>query len=1110
MFHFILGECGTGKSTELMHRIRKDLEQNKQVIMIVPEQFSFEAEKRLYDFLDVRLFNQMKTYSFYTLSQDILLKCGSSGRNYASEQEKLLFLYQAVQECIRKDALKILYRQNTPDSLMQLQKLVAKMRKEGITAEKMHEISPVFTDSVQLRDKTKDLSEILSAYDRILQAHGLCDNLNDLTGAALLAQEHDFFRNQHVYLDEFGAFSGDQYQMLSVIMEQAEDFSIAIRDTQEQENMIFRNGHQTFLNLKQKAEEKHPNAVKIQYCKKYMRSGYADLKAVASQIFRSDVSQSPYENHVHVFQAEDAVSEAEYICAEIYHLLSADPSLHYRDIAIAVKEPSVYRPLLERAFARYQLPYDIAAEKSVIHTELIRYFLTLLEILASKNWNTDMILKYLKNSFSGCDGETVAMLEHFCFTWSIDKEDWTKKFYEENQTELNRRSEPFDGQKLEILRNAFITEMQNLKTACQNADVRKICRTVYTYLVQKKNACDETKEEVLKQNESATLWKMLGETMDTVVRNMGAEILSLSEIYQLFLMLLKNSSFSTPPETLDSIRVIETLYEVLTVRLNSPAAVFVPGVMNGTFPSEMHTQGVFTEKELRELEEYHIRIAHLLPELYSDELLIINKILAAPTKQLYLTYPAVNAEHEPAEPSVVIGEILRMFPPEAPVLHRQEEFSPDYYAWTKQAAYFHLVRNLHRDDAKTASVRAVLEADPVYASRIRKLTEKLPEQCGHTEPAAMKSLLGSQLKLSPTGIETFYTCPFQYFCRYCLKMYAPEKITLTPNHIGNFAHYCLEKILGSHPEDFTELSEDQLIQEIEELAEVFKKENFSASVLKNSRFKLSYHINTQSVLRLLKHLQTELKKSVFVPAAFEERLGPQEDLKPYSLRNGEILCQGKIDRVDLCDAEDRRLMRVIDYKTGTKYFSPEKLAYGLDMQMLIYLFALEQNQAFGAEPAGVLYLPSGQPIKSDYQDRTKKPVSREEFFQDFYQMKGLLLEDVLPYMQEEAPSPASVMNHTDTQNLFSATSQQFSSLKKHVERKICEMADRLYEGDTAPKPYLYQKNSPCNYCRYADICGHADLKKMTLTKKLKQEALKTVFEQEEDLTEQEEHKDEMD
>ena len=188
MFEFILGGCGTGKSIELMNRIRNDLQNQKHVMLIVPEQFSFEAEKRLYDFLDVKLFNQMKTYSFYTLSQDILLKCGNAGKSYASEQEKLLFLYQAVQECTQRNALKILYKQHTPEAMLSLQRLVAKMRKEGITAEKMQEISPVFTDSVQLREKTQDIAEILTAYDRILQSHGLSDNLNDLTGAVILAE----------------------------------------------------------------------------------------------------------------------------------------------------------------------------------------------------------------------------------------------------------------------------------------------------------------------------------------------------------------------------------------------------------------------------------------------------------------------------------------------------------------------------------------------------------------------------------------------------------------------------------------------------------------------------------------------------------------------------------------------------------------------------------------------------------------------------------------------------------------------------------------------------------------------------------------------------------
>ncbi|MBE6876847.1 MAG: hypothetical protein E7496_09055 [Ruminococcus sp.] len=1100
-FQFILGGCGCGKSQELMQNIKNDLQKHQSVILIVPQQFSFEAEKRLYDFLDAGLFNRMKVYSFETLSQEIFLQCGSAGRNYASEQEKLLFLYQAVQECTQRSALKMLGRQNTPEALENLQKLITKMRMEGITAEKMQDVSPVFEDSVQLRDKTQDIAEILTAYDRILKENNLCDNLNNLTYAGQLAGQHDFFRKQNVYLDEFGVFSGDQYQMLDVMMHQADSFTIAVRADKPGSvpTRIFEGGNQTFLNLKQKAEELCPGSVKIQYCPEFRRSAYPDLKAVATQILRSGKKQNLYQNHVHVFQADDPVSEVEYICATIYHLLSEYPGMHCRDIAIAVKEPAVYRPLLERAFARYHLPYDIATEKSVLHTELIRYFLVILEILSSSGWHTEMILKYLKNTFSGYDAETADMLEHFCFTWSIDRDDWTKHFWEESSPELNQRSKEFGGEALEALRLRCISELQNLKALCKDADIRKICRILYQHLADKKTAYEAKLTDVLKQNEFTTLWELLGESMNIVVQNMGARQMPLKDIYKLFVMLLKNSSFSTPPETLDSIRVIETLYEILTVRLNSPAVVFVPGVSDKTFPGEVQTNSVFSQQELEQLEAYHIRIAHLLPELYSDELLIINKILASPSEQLYLTYPEINAEHEFADPSVIIGEIVSMFPKDAPVLQKQEEISLAYYAWTKQAVYFHFVRNLHQNTPETSALRAILEKDPVYSAKVRRLTETNPEQQEKTSPEMMHKLLGKQLILSPSGIETFYNCPFSYFCRYCLRLYTPEKITLTAQNIGNFAHYCLEKILGKYHEQFTELTEQQLLEEIQALAETFKKENFSASVLRDGRFRLNYEINIQSIFQLLKHMQTELQKSEFIPVAFEEKLGEHEACQPYSLRDGAILCKGKIDRVDVCKTDDQLLMRVVDYKTGKKFLSPEKLADGLDMQMLVYLFALEQQGAFGtASPAGVLYLPSGQPSGADYDSRDAETRSKEEILHDFYQMKGLLADDAVKYMKDEISHPAPVMKHTQNDILFSVTQKQLQNLRKHIEKKICEMADRLYQGDTAPNPYLYQQYSPCEYCQYADICGHAEKDTLTHSDEQNRQALHSVFESNDD------------
>ena len=1110
-FQFILGGCGCGKSQELMQNIRNDLQKQQSVILLVPQQFSFEAEKRLYDFLDAELFNQMKVYSFETLSQDILLTCGSSGKSYASEQEKLLFLYQAVQECTQRSALRVLCRQTTPEALESLQKLITKMRIEGITAEKMQDISPAFEDSVQLRDKMQDIAELLTAYDRILKENNLCDNLNNLTGAVSLAVGHDFFRNQNIYLDEFGVFSGDQYQMLDVMMHQADSFTIAVRADKPGTvpTRIFTGGNQTFLNLKQKAEELHPDSVRVTYCPEYRRSAYPDLQAVATQILRSAKKQNLYQHHVHVFQADDPVSEIEYICATIYRLLSENPGMHCRDIAIAVKEPAVYRPILERAFARYHLPYDIATEKSVLHTELMRYFLVLLEILSSSNWHTETLLKYLKNAFSGYDAETVAMLEHFCFTWSIDKDDWTKKFWEEGSPELNQRAKDFGQETLEALRFQCITELQNLKALCKDAELRKICRILYQHLADKKAGYEIRLTDVLRQNEFRTLWEMLGDTMNTVVRNMGAKQMPLKDIYKLFLMLLKNSSFSTPPETLDSIRVVETVYELLTVRLNSPAVVFVPGVSDKTYPGEIKTNSVFSQQELEQLEAYHIRIAHLLPELYSDELLIINKILASPSEQLYLTYPEINAEHEFAEPSVIVGEVISMFPENAPVLRKQAEIPLSYYAWTKQAVYFHFVRNLHQNTPETSALRAVLEKDPVYSAKVRKLTETSPEQQEKTSPEMMKKLLGKQLILSPSGIETFYNCPFSYFCRYCLKLYTPEKITLTAQNIGNFAHYCLEKILETYREQFTELTEAQLLEEVQKLAEIFKKENFSASVLRDGRFRLNYEVNIRSILQLLKNMQTELRKSKFIPVAFEEKLGEREACQPYVLRNGEILCKGKIDRVDICKTDDQLLMRVVDYKTGKKFLSPEKLADGLDMQMLVYLFALEQQEAFGkASPAGVLYLPSGQPSGTDYDSREQESRSKEEILHDFYQMKGLLADDALAYMKDEIAHPAPVMKHTQKDILFSVTQKQFRNLRKHVEKKICEMADRLYDGDTAPNPYLYQQYSPCEYCQYADICGHAEKDTLKHTNEQNQKALESVFEDEEEI--QEVKHDEMD
>lgn len=1091
MFHFILGGCGTGKSTVLMNRMKADLQNQKDILLLVPEQFSFEAEKKLYAFLGAKLFNDFKTYSFATLSQKILQESDRRNHNYASEHGKLLFLYQAVQQCQQQKELQLLGKQYHSDFLAQLQGIMTKIRKAGVTAEQLYFTAPVF--SGKLSQKIQDIAKILDKYDKILEHHELCDSLTDLTESANIAIMRDFFSHKQIYIDEFDSFTGDQYKMLEVICEQAENVTIAIRSDaiQEKSSGIFIGGNHTFEQLKRLA----PDNITIQECKNYQRSAYSDLKCISEQIpRRNNITNSyEYQNHVHIFSAYDSISEIEYICATICKLLAEDKNLACRDIAIAVKQTEIYLPLLERAMSRYHLPYDIAVKKSVLHTELIRYFLNLLEILCSSSWSTDMILRYLKNPFSGYDLEIISMLEHFCFTYSIDKQDWTKSFYEQS-TEISEIIEQFGGQELENLRAELISLLQDFKNQCHQASIKEICYLLYQRLCDKKQDYQEIYENltILQQHEFITVWNILSDTMDTIVSIFGTEKIAITELknlYHIFVLLLQNSSFSMPPQTLDSIRIVNAQ----TARLNAPKIVFVVGVSDGVFPSNIRENSMFPQHELELLEKQNIKISRLLPELYSDELLIINKIFSAPSEQLYLTYPSVNADHELNNCSIMIEEILRLFPDSA-ILQTQETINLDYYAWTLESAYFHFVRNLNQDSHMLASLREILEQDAVYASKIEKLFHAQKEQNIHISPEIMQKLIGDKLNVSASSIEKFYKCPFLYFCTHCLHLYAPEKNQFTAINIGNFAHHCLEKILKKYDiPAFLKLSETQLQEEINLLSENFSKENFSDAIRRDGRFQLNYHMTGQNLLRLLQHMQEELKDSKFKPFEFEKKL------KPFAMKNGKILCHGKIDRVDIYQTEQEILMRVIDYKTSEKRFLPERLADGLDLQMLIYLFALEEMQEYGAttSPSAVLYMPSG--YFNHYEDREKKK-SAKDALHDYYRMKGLLLDSSLEHTEPDLVSAQTSVMKANSKDLFSINSEQMQNLKQYVYHKIFDMADKLYAGEIAPVPNLYNygenegfAKTPCCYCIYKDFCGKAETKTCERTAEEKQQALEAVF-----------------
>ena len=77
MLNFILGGAGCGKSYLMMQKINQFINNGNEVIFIVPEQFSFETDKKLYNFLGSKNFNKILSVSFTSLAKEIFEKFGS-------------------------------------------------------------------------------------------------------------------------------------------------------------------------------------------------------------------------------------------------------------------------------------------------------------------------------------------------------------------------------------------------------------------------------------------------------------------------------------------------------------------------------------------------------------------------------------------------------------------------------------------------------------------------------------------------------------------------------------------------------------------------------------------------------------------------------------------------------------------------------------------------------------------------------------------------------------------------------------------------------------------------------------------------------------------------
>ena len=710
MLHMIIGGAGCGKSTRLMERVQAQVAAGERVITLVPEQFSYEFDQKLYRILGPKAFNQLETHSFKSLARSVFQRfgCVPDGRKNADELTRMALLYQAVTAVSeREKKLRLLGRQCRQTSfLSELSAMFAQFRRNGIQPEQLYSSSALLNG--RLQEKMLDLFEIYQKYDQLLAQHHLKDTETDLTEAAVIANGQDAFLGDVVCLDEFESFTEDEYAMLDVLLSSCKDVYIALRidSTSAAPFSLFETVQGTMLRLKQLAAKLHIS-VETERCETPYRFQSEELRWLNQHIFRNTLPFTGDAPHLHILEAQSPEEEANYVCATIRRMLAQDTALRCRDVAVLSNQMSDYKSILETAMERYALPYYMDEKESMCYTPFLVYLHTLLGLLQNTKPDTELLLRLGKTGMTSCTPEEIAVLENYCYTWQIEGKTWNTAFTGGSCEDA------------ESVRKKLLSPLQSLREKLRGFHTgAEFCRLLYDFLTEQEieeqlnqqlMAIAEEEQRMQTQEEWALVWNSFVEILEHLTLLYQEWELELPEFCAILSSLTSSIQRATPPRTLDAILISQGS----TARLNAPKIVFLLGVCEGAFPAFPGGSAVFSDRDCQTLEEMELPVAKSKESQMADARLAAYKLLSSASHALYLTYPQVTVTQQKCYPSAVTAQMQRMFPGAETLRQSCSSLGTSYYSATLHAAYYQYVQNYAEQSADTASVGALLWDDPV-------------------------------------------------------------------------------------------------------------------------------------------------------------------------------------------------------------------------------------------------------------------------------------------------------------------------------------------------------------------------------------------------------------
>lgn len=1103
---FVFGPSGSDMSRYIYKEvIRRAAEAPRQnFLIIVPDQFTMQTQKELVALDEKGGIMNIDVLSFGRLNHRITEEVGSDEIPVLDDTGKSLVLQKVAADL--KDELPVLgsflYKQGY---IHEVKSAISEFMQYGIGTEDVQKLIRFAGNRGALVQKLKDLETLYRGFTEYIQGNFITtEEMLDVLRRSL--ERSRLLPGSVVVFDGFTGFTPIQNRVIQELMRLCGEVIVTLT-LGEGENPYEQDGEQRLFHLSKKTVADLARLAADAGVSRgedaFVSDGAvpcapgeekaAALRHLERNLFRYHVdSYGEKQRDIRIFETTTPRDEVHQTGLFIRRL-TREEGLAYRDIAVITGDLEGYAPYVETEFAQMDIPCFIDRTRGILLNPMVEYIKSALELYL-KDFSYDAVFHYLRSGLADMEPEETDILENYAIRTGLRgyrrySRLFTRKTDEMEEEELNR---------LNALRERLMTQTQMLHMK-EKEPVSDYVNKLYDFLVQNNvqkklaeyEAEFQAEGQLSRAREYAQIYRLIMELLEQIYELLGDEVISLQEFSDILEAGFGEIEVGTIPQNVDRVLV----GDMERTRLRQVKVLFFLGVNDGNIPKNASKGGIISDMDREFLRESELELAPSPRQQMFIQRLYLYLNMTKPSQRLYLGYSKINSAGKSMRPAYLIDTVRKLFPDietEYPELQ-----SPLEQIVTDREGAGYLAKGLRELATGVLTPEKEREILTIYSA----FGEDLSKERDFLRAAAFRryrdsglsavvaeALYGRYLENSVSRLETYAACAYRHFLQYGLTLKEREEFSFENADMGNVYHAVLEEFAGKLAEkNYTwfDFPEEFAVQAVRTALESYAAAYGDTVLYSSARNEYAITRMARILTRTVLTLQKQLRRGSFRPDAYELSFRFTDDLSSVNVSLSEhekMRLQGRIDRIDIAEEEDRVYVKVVDYKSGNKHFDLAALYYGLQLQLVVYMNAameVEAKKHPGKEilPAALLYYHIDDPVVETPVELTEEELQQQIAAQ--LRMNGVVSSEpgVVERLDGDMEDKSDVIPvERKKDGSFSArssvlTGEQLKTVSEYVTKKIAGIGREILDGKISLNPYEMGSEEACTWCAYKRVCG---------------------------------------